>query len=123
MQNHQQNVANLFDPDIRADEELYHLTEKLAGGLPPLHGNVLLLLKTGIPLPTSGLALPRGLREQMTVELYLGAGPGKDFVRHVRPCGTGDVKTDTEPGGPAYRLRVSELALTQKHQVFDRVGR
>lgn len=85
MQNLQQNITTLFDPDVRDDEELYKLLERIAGGLPSLHGNALLLMKLGIPTPSAGLALPKALRERMTVELHSGASPGKDFVRHVRP--------------------------------------
>lgn len=133
MQNLQQNITTLFDPDVRADEELYHLTEQLASGLPSLHGNALLLMKLGIPTPSAGLALPRELRERMTVELHSGAGPGKDFVRHVRPrdhdelCDREDARDRAAPGaelgGPVYQLRVDRLPVPQKHQVFDRVGR
>jgi hypothetical protein len=151
MQNLQQNITTLFDPDVRADEELYHLTEQLASGLPSLHGNALLLMKLGIPTPSAGLALPRKLRERMTVELHSGASPGKDFVRHVRPrdhdevCDREDARDHDEvsgrdelrdrdevcdraapgadPGGPVYQLRIDRLPVPQKHQVVDRVGR
>jgi hypothetical protein len=145
MQNLQQNITTLFDPDVRADEELYHLTEQLASGLPSLHGNALLLMKLGIPTPSAGLALQRKLRERMTVELHSGDSPGKDFVRHVRPrdhdevsgrdelrdrdeiCDRNEVcdraAPGADPGGPVYQLRVDRLPVPQKHQVFDRVGR
>jgi hypothetical protein len=138
MQNLQQNITTLFDPDVRADEELYHLTEQLASGLPSLHGNALLLMKLGIPTPSAGLALPKALRERMTVELHSGAGPGKDFVRHVRPRDRDKVRgredardrnevydraaPGAELGGPVYQLRVDRLPVPQKHQVFDRIG-
>lgn len=151
MQNLQQNITTLFDPDVRDDEELYKLLERIAGGLPSLHGNALLLMKLGIPTPSAGLALPKALRERMTVELHSGASPGKDFVRHVRPRDREDARDHdevsgrdelrdrdeicdrnevcdraapgAESGGPVYQLRVDRLPVPQKHQVFDRVGR
>lgn len=122
MQNLKQNITTLFDPDIRADEELYHLLERMAGGLPSRHGNALLLLKLGIPTPSAGLALPRALREQMTVHLHTDVDPGKNFVRHVRPREGDDVRPVAESGGPVYRLYVSKLPVPQKHQVFERAG-
>ncbi len=118
MQNLQQNVKTLFDPHLESQEGLFNFTERLIGGLPGRCGNALLLLKLGIPTPSAGLAFPRALREQMTVDLHLGVGPGKDFIRHVRPRGDDDVS----PEGPVYRIRISELPVPQKHQVYERIG-
>ena len=120
MQNLQQNITTLFDPDVESAEDLFGFTERLIGGLPGRHGNTLLLLELGIPTPSAGLVLPRSLRERMTVHLHPDVSPGKDFIRHIRPREGDDMRSGSS--GPVYQLRISELPVPQKHKVYDRIG-
>ena len=117
--------STLFTPDLRSDEELYRLTEKLLEGLPGRSGNTLLLLKLAVPTPSANLTFPRALRERVAAQLYLGVGPGnkKDFIRHERPgTSTHGPNSQSDPGGAVYRLRISRLPVPQKHMVYDRVA-
>jgi hypothetical protein len=122
MQNLQQNIATLFDPSFESQSDLFHFTERLIEGLPGRTGNTLLLLKIGVPTPSAGIALPRALRERISVQLYLDVGPGRDFVCHERPRADGNVGDGSDSGGPVYRLRISELPVPQKHQAWARIG-
>jgi hypothetical protein len=124
MQNLRNDTTTLLDPDVQSQRELYELTERMAGGLPGLSGNTLLLLRIGVPTSSAGIALPRALRKQMKVQLYLDAGPGKHFIRHERP-GTGaddNVGTGRSGGGPVHRLWISRMQINQKHQVIDKLN-
>lgn len=124
MQNLQNHTTTLLDPNVQSHRELYDLTSGLAGGLPGLSGNTLLLLRIGVPTSSAGIALPRALREQMNVQLYLDAGPGKHFIRHERP-GTGaddNVGTGHSEGGPVHRLWISRMKIPQKHQVIEKLN-
>lgn len=116
MQNLQQNVTTLFDPSVESQEELFDLTESLIEGLPDCHGNMLLVLKLGIPTPAAGLVYPKELRKRITTDLHLGGG--RNFIRHVRPGGDDDPGS----GGPVYRLNIPELPIPQRHQIHDRIG-
>jgi hypothetical protein len=124
MQNIQTHTTTLLDADVQSQRELYELSERLAGGLPGLTGNTLLLLRIGVPTPSAGIAFPRALREELRVQLYLDAGPGKHFVRHERPAtGANDnVETGRSEGGPVHRLWISRMPIPQKHQVIDRLN-
>lgn len=124
MQNLQNHTTTLLDPNVRSQRQLYDLTERLASGLPGLTGNTLLLLRIGVPTPSSGLAFPQALQQQMNVQLYLDAAPGKHFIRHERPpTGADDnVGSDCSGGGPLHRLWISRMPIPQKHQVIDRLN-
>ncbi len=124
MQNLQNHTTTLLDPNVQSRRELYELTTRLAGGLPGLSGNTLLLLRIGVPTSSAGIALPRALREQMTVQLYLDARPGKHFIRHERPAtGANDnVGTGRSEGGPVHRLWISRMPIPQKHQVLEKLN-
>ena len=124
MKNLHNHTKTSLDPNLRSQEELYRFSERLSSGLPGLVGNTLLLLRLGVPTPSAGLALPRALREQMAVQFYMDARPGKHFIRHERPTSnTGDtVGAGPSGGGPVYRIWLSRLPIPQKHQVFDRIG-
>lgn len=124
MQNLQNHTTTLLDPNIQSQRGLYDLTERLAGGLPGLPGNSLLLLRIGVPTSSAGIALTRALREQMNVQLYLDAGPGKHFIRHERPGTGADDNVETGPleGGPVHRLWISRMPIPQKHQVIDQLN-
>jgi hypothetical protein len=116
--------VTLLDPNIQSQRELYGLSERLASGLPGLTGNTLLLLRIGVPTTSSGLAFPEALQQQMNVQLYLDATPGKHFIRHERPAtGANDnVGTGRSEGGPVHRLWISRMPAMQKHQVIDRLN-
>ena len=123
--------VTLLDPNIQSQRELYGLSERLASGLPGLTGNTLLLLRIGVPTPSSGLAFPEALQQQMNVQLYLDATPGKHFIRHERPAtgangnatgANGNVGTGRSEGGPVHRLWISRMPTMQKHQVIDRLN-
>lgn len=123
MQRLQQNTTTLFAPDFESQGELYNFTERLIEGLPGRSGNALLLFKLGIPTASAGIVLPRALRQRLDVQLYLDAGPGKNFVRHGRPSEHNtDASLDSDEGGPLYRLRISRLPVPQKHQVRNRTA-
>jgi len=124
MRNLQNMQVTLLDPNIQSQRELYGLSERLASGLPGLTGNTLLLLRIGVPTTSSGLAFPEALQQQMNVQLYLDATPGKHFIRHERPAtGANDnVGTGRSEGGPVHRLWISRMPAMQKHQVIDRLN-
>jgi len=124
MQNLQNHTTTLLDPNVWSQRELYDLTARLAGGLPGLTGNTLLLLRIGVPTSSAGIALPRALRDQMNVQLYLDAGPGKHFIRHERPAtGANDnVGTGHSEGGPVHRLWITRYPIPQKHKVIDQLN-
>lgn len=124
MQNLQNHTTTLLDPDIQSQRELYDLSEWLASGLPGLTGNSLLLLRLGVPTPSAGIAFPPALQQQMKVQLYLDATPGKHFIRHERPTTdtNGSVGNDCLEGGPVHRLWISRMLILQKHQVIDRLN-
>lgn len=124
MQNLQNHTTTLLDPDVRSQRELYDLAERLASGLPGLTGNTLLLLRIGVPTPSAGLAFPQALQEQIKVQFYLHATPGKHYIRHeCSATGAGeDVGDSRSGGGPVYRLWISRLPIPQKHQVLDRLN-
>ena len=124
MKNLQNHTTTLLDPNVRSQLELYDLCERLADGLPGLPGNALLLLRIGVPTPSAGIVFPEALREQMAVQFYLDARPGKHFIRHERPTSSGDSigGAGSSGGGPVHRLWLSRLPIPQKHQVFDRLG-
>ena len=124
MQNLQNHTTTLLDPNVQSQLELYDLTQRLAGGLPGLSGNTLLLLRIGVPTSSAGIALPRALREQMKVQLYLDAGPSKHFIRHERPGtdASDNVGTGRSEGGPVHRLWISRMPIPQKHQVLEKLN-
>jgi len=118
MKNLQNHTTTLLDPNVQSQNELYGLCERLSNGLPGLTGNTLLLLRLGVPTPSAGLAFPQALREQMTVQFYLDAQPGKHFIRHKRPASG----AESSEGGPVHRFWLSRLPIPQKHQAIDRLG-
>jgi hypothetical protein len=120
VQSLQQNITTLFDPKLKSQEDLFHFIERLIEGLPGRYGNILLLIKLGIPTSSAGLVLPRSLRERMTVHLHPDVSPGKDFIHHIRPREDDDMRSGSS--GSVYQLRISELPVPQKHKVFDRIG-
>jgi len=124
MQNLRNHTTTFLSPDIQSQRELYHFSERLSGGLPGLTGNILLLFKVGVATPSAGIAFPQALRDQLKVQLYLDATPGKHFIRHERPApsATDVAGAGKEEGGPVYRLCLSKLPVPQRHQVFDRIG-
>jgi hypothetical protein len=124
MQNLQNHTTTLLDPNVQSQRELYDLTARLAGGLPGLSGNTLLLLRIGVPTSSAGIALPRALREQMKVQLYLDARPGKHFIRHERPAtgANNNVGTGHSEGGPVHRLWITRMHVPQKHQVLEKLN-
>jgi len=122
MQNLRSHTTTLLDPDIQSQLALYRFSERLCGGLPHPDGNILLLLKSGVPTPSAAIALPRALQGKLRVNLYLNARPSKHFIRHERPVVDADEIAGDSEGGPMRRLRISRLPLPQKHAIIEQVN-
>lgn len=124
MQNLRNHTTTLLSPDVQSQREVYHFSEQLSGSLPGFTGNILLLFRVGVPTPAAGIAFPEAIRDQLKVQLFLDATPGKHFIRHQRPAPSAEnvASAGSSEGGPVYRLRLSKLPVPQRHQVFDRIG-